>query len=434
MSGNKRFSVTRYIGAVFFAAALLSATPSHAWPPGFVDVRDVIPEAEIDMRYFGDYNFVGARVDSYEAEVAILSVEAAAALKNAARILGRAGYGIKIYDAYRPAGAVDRFVRWGRDLNDAKMKEIFYPDTDKADLFRKGYIASRSAHSRGGAVDLAITDAAAGRDIDMGSPFDFFGEISHSESKLVTDEQSAHRKILRDAMVRAGFAPLRTEWWHFTLKNEPYPKTYFDFPVALPQAVDGGTRAMLESVSRGADKVITVSTSEEGGNAAVIRAYTKAGTGWTQRFETAGYVGKNGVADDKREGDGKTPSGVYTFGRAFGTADDPGSITPYTKVTENDVWVDDPNSARYNQWTGKNAPGADWASAEHLIKYPEAYKYAIAINYNTNPIIPGMGSAIFLHCSTDSPTTGCVSAPEAAMIFFLSFIDGETRITISPDF
>jgi D-alanyl-D-alanine dipeptidase/L,D-peptidoglycan transpeptidase YkuD (ErfK/YbiS/YcfS/YnhG family) len=432
MSKNKHFILPRYIWAVFFVAAFFSAAQSHAWPPGFVDVRDVIPEAELDIRYYGDYNFIGAGVDSYEAPIAILSVEAATALKNAARILRRAGCGIKIYDAYRPVGAVNHFVRWSKELSDVKMKEIFYPGMNKANLFKEGYIASKSGHSRGSAVDLAITDASAGLDIDMGSPFDFFGEMSHSYSKRVTDEQYAHRKILRDAMIQAGFIPLKTEWWHFALKDEPYPKTYFDFPVASPQAVDGDTRAMLENASQGADKVITVSLAEESKNAAIIKAYRKTGTDWALRFETTGYLGKNGVSADKREGDGKTPSGVYTFGRAFGTADDPGSTMPYTKVTENDVWVDDPKSARYNQWASKNDPDADWESAEHLIKFPKAYKYAIAINYNTNPVIPGLGSAIFLHCSTGGPTAGCVSAPEAAMIFFMSFIDSETRLTYSP--
>jgi L,D-peptidoglycan transpeptidase YkuD (ErfK/YbiS/YcfS/YnhG family) len=269
----------------------------------------------------------------------------------------------------------------------------------------------------------------------MGSPFDFFGEISHFNSKRVTDEQSAHRKILRDAMIQAGFAPLGTEWWHFALKDEPYPKTYFDFPVAPAEPVDGDTRAMLDRASEGGDKVITVSPAKRGGNTAVVRAYKKAGADWTLRFETAGHLGKNGVsaAYGKREGDGKTPSGVYTFGSAFGVSDDPGSIMPYTKVTENDAWVDDPKSARYNQWAGGNDPGADWKSAEHLIKFSKAYKYAIAINYNANPTVPGLDSAIFLHCSTGGPTAGCVSVPEAAMIFFLSFIDGEARIFLSPE-
>jgi D-alanyl-D-alanine dipeptidase/L,D-peptidoglycan transpeptidase YkuD (ErfK/YbiS/YcfS/YnhG family) len=430
MGENERFIAWRYVWAFLFVAAFFFAAQSHAWPPGFVDVGDVIPEAEIDIRYYGDRNFIGSPVDSYEAPIAILSVEAAAALKNAARILARAGYGIRIYDAYRPAGAVNHFVRWGGDLSDVKMKETFYPDTAKANLFSEGYIAPRSGHSSGGAIDLSLTDASTWIEIDMGSPFDFFGEISHFNSKRVTERQAVNRKILRDAMTRAGFVPLRTEWWHFALKDEPYPKTYFDFPVAPAERADGDTRAMLDGVSRGGGKVIMVSPAGESGNVAVIRAYRKVGDDWTLRFETSGYLGKNGVSSDKREGDGKTPSGVYTFGRAFGVADDPGSVKPYTKVTGNDLWVDDPQSAHYNRWAGENAPDADWESAERLIKFPKAYKYAIAINYNTDPVVPGRGSAIFLHCSTGEPTAGCVSAPEAAMIFFLSFIDGETRIKV----
>jgi D-alanyl-D-alanine dipeptidase/L,D-peptidoglycan transpeptidase YkuD (ErfK/YbiS/YcfS/YnhG family) len=416
--------------AALLAAACLFAAPSHAWPPGFVDIADMIPEAKLDIRYYGDDNFTGSRIDSYEEPLAALSVEAAAALKRAARILERGGYGVKIYDAYRPERAVKRFVRWGRDLNDVKMKKKFYPDIDKANLFKEGYIASKSGHSRGGAVDLTITDASSGLDIDMGSPFDFFGEISHPASKQVTAKQSANRKILRDAMIQAGFAPIRTEWWHFILKNEPYPKTYFDFPVARPEPADAETSATLSRAAEGADKIITVVPAAGKKSAAIARAYKKTEKGWTLRFETAGYLGRNGVADDKIEGDGKTPSGVYTFGRAFGAADDPGSNTPYTKLTENDVWVDDPKSTRYNQWADKSAPGPDWESAEHLIKFPKAYKYAIAVNYNANPVIPGKGSAIFLHCSEGRPTAGCVSVPESAAVFFLSFIDEKTRIDI----
>jgi L,D-peptidoglycan transpeptidase YkuD (ErfK/YbiS/YcfS/YnhG family) len=133
----------------------------------------------------------------------------------------------------------------------------------------------------------------------------------------------------------------------------------------------------------------------------------------------------------KREGDGGTPLGVYTFGRAFGVADNPGSTLPYTKVTELDVWVDDSKSKRYNQWATKDDPNADWDSVEQLIEYPVAYKYSISINYNVDPVVPGNGSAIFFHCSTNKPTAGCVSVPEAAMIYFLTFIDEKTKIAIS---
>ena len=195
------------------------------------------------------------------------------------------------------------------------------------------------------------------------------------------------------------------------------------------------TAARLERVAEGVSRVITAAPGKTK-NGAVVRAYEKngkIGDAWTLRFTAEGFFGKNGVKADKLEGDGATPSGVYTFGRAFGVADDPGSTLPYTKVTDRDVWVDDPKSKHYNQFASKNAPDADWKSAEQLIKYTRAYKYAIAINYNADPVVPGKGSAIFLHCSTGNPTAGCISVPEAAMVFFLGFIDEETKIAISGD-
>ena len=188
--------------------------------------------------------------------------------------------------------------------------------------------------------------------------------------------------------------------------------------------------AMLDRVSGGSGRVITASPGKAK-NRAVVRAYEKTDGVWELRFTADGFFGKNGVKADKREGDGATPSGVYTFVRAFGVADDPGSNLPYTKVTDLDVWVDDPKSKHYNQWASKNTPDADWKSAEQLIKYPKAYKYALTLNYNTDPIVPGKGSAIFFHCSTGNPTAGCISVPEEAMIFFLGFADEETRIAIS---
>ena len=188
----------------------------------------------------------------------------------------------------------------------------------------------------------------------------------------------------------------------------------------------------LDSISGGASKAITA-TPGKTSDRAIVRAFEKTENVWTLCFTAEGFFGGNGVKKDKREGDKATPSGVYTFGRAFGVADDPGSKLPYTKVTDLDVWVDDPNSKYYNQWALKNAQDADWNSAEHLIKYARAYKYALTINYNANPVVPGNGSAIFLHCSTGNPTAGCISVPEAAMIFFLGFVDEETRIAISGD-
>ena len=203
-----------------------------------------------------------------------------------------------------------------------------------------------------------------------------------------------------------------------------------DTACANMETVDEKTAAALDRISGGAERVITAVPGKTK-DRAVIRAYEKTKNAWTLRFAADGFFGKNGVKTDKREGDKATPSGVYTFGRAFGVADDPGAKLPYTKVTDLDVWVDDTKSKYYNQWASKNAPDADWKSAEQLIKYAKAYKYALAINYNTDPVVPGKGSAIFLHCSTGNPTAGCVSVPEEAMIFFLAFIDEETKIAIS---
>lgn len=202
---------------------------------GFVLVTDVIPDVILEMRYYSTFNFVGERIDSYKAPVAYLTKEAAAALAKVSEDLMEQGYRIKIYDAYRPQSAVNHFKVWAADLEDTRMKEYFYPELDKSVLFYKGYIASKSGHSRGSTVDLTIVDMKTGREVDMGGGFDFFGEISHpSRTEGLTQAQINNRYILHDAMVANGFKALSTEWWHFTLADEPYPDTYFDFPITMP--------------------------------------------------------------------------------------------------------------------------------------------------------------------------------------------------------
>ena len=199
---------------------------------GFVLVADVIPDAMMDIRYYTDFNFVGMRIDSYEAPVAYLTKEAALALKHASDDLKAQGYRIKIFDTYRPQSAVNHFKRWVQDFNANEMKAYFYPNVDKSVLFESGYISERSSHSRGAAVDLTLVDISTGQEVDMGSTFDFFGEISHSAyTEGLTETQIHNRTILQKAMVKHGFKTIVTEWWHFYLKDEPYPDTYFDFPV-----------------------------------------------------------------------------------------------------------------------------------------------------------------------------------------------------------
>ena len=197
----------------------------------FVLITDVVPDAILEIRYYSTYNFVGDRIDGYEEPLACLTKEAAAALKEVSDDVDKQGYRLKIYDAYRPQEAVTNFVEWAKDEKDTKMKEYFYPELDKDVLFPQGYIAEHSGHSRGSTVDLTLFDKETEKELDMGGTFDYFGELSHPDYKDITDEQYENRMILRKAMMDHGFKPLEEEWWHFTLADEPYPETYFTFPV-----------------------------------------------------------------------------------------------------------------------------------------------------------------------------------------------------------
>ena len=198
----------------------------------FVDISGVAGDVILELRYYSTYNFIGDRIDGYLEPIALLTKEAAAALKAASDEAVRNGYRIKVYDAYRPQRAVEHFVRWAKDLNDTRMKSIFYPEVSKENLFLEGYIAEHSGHSRGSTVDITLFDMAKGCEADMGGYFDYFGEISHSDYKELDEKQYNNRMLLRRIMVNCGFTPLREEWWHFTLEDEPFRDTYFDFAIS----------------------------------------------------------------------------------------------------------------------------------------------------------------------------------------------------------
>jgi D-alanyl-D-alanine dipeptidase len=203
-------------------------------PKGFVHIEQVIPGIRFEIRYFSDNNFVGQRIDGYLAPECILTLKAAEALKKVQADLKPFGLGLKVFDCYRPQRAVDHFIRWAHDLEDTKTKNRFYPDVEKKNLFKENYIAARSSHTRGSTMDLTIVAVAgngAGQDIDMGTGFDLFSPKSWPTDLQMSGGQRAHRMLLRVLMTKHGFVPYPEEWWHFTLKNEPYPKTYFDFPV-----------------------------------------------------------------------------------------------------------------------------------------------------------------------------------------------------------
>lgn len=211
-------------------AAVSATTAEIPRPADFIAIQAVICSAQYDIRYYTGNNFIGRRIDGYLGPEAFLTLQAVEALNKAAEKLYDQGYLLLIYDAYRPQRAVNDFVRWTEDPNDILNKAAYYPDLDKSKLIERGFIARRSAHSRGSTVDLTLL-TMAGKPVDMGSPFDFFGPISYHDTSLISTGQLKNRNILRQAMKASGFKDYQYEWWHYQLIKEPYPSTYFDFPV-----------------------------------------------------------------------------------------------------------------------------------------------------------------------------------------------------------
>lgn len=209
----------------------MQAMPANQLPEGFCYVHDVIDDVILDMRYAGTHNFVGEPIDGYEANHAILTTEAALQLKAAADTFRQMGYRIKIFDAYRPQDAVRHFVRWSEDGNDTRMQAEFYPEFRKKSLLvDQGYIARNSSHMRGSAVDLTLTDMD-GKELDMGTCFDYFGKKAWHDAVNVTPEQKENRELLKSVMEANGFKAFEQEWWHYRLKNEPFKTEKFNFPV-----------------------------------------------------------------------------------------------------------------------------------------------------------------------------------------------------------
>lgn len=248
-------ATTRAAIAAVLVALMSASAHAQKRPRDFVDVKTLIPDLIVEMRYATAHNFVGRPIPGYKGARCLLTREAANALKEVADELRQRGFVLKVYDCYRPQTAVDAFVAWGRDLADQKMKSEFYPDIDKRALFRNGYIARRSAHSRGSTVDLTIVPLSASREpfdpgaseiracdspagvrtpdgsADMGTGYDCFSPLSHTASGRVDAAPRANRKLLHSFMWRHTFRNNRNEWWHYTLADEPYPGTFFDFPV-----------------------------------------------------------------------------------------------------------------------------------------------------------------------------------------------------------
>ena len=213
-----------------FSLALMPQKTSEL-PDGFVHVKTIIPDLDVELRYFTTNNFVGDTLNGYNANNLILTKQAAEALKLVQDELRNQNLCLKVYDGYRPQRAVNQFVAWAKILNDTIKKQQFYPKVQKRNLFNDGYIASRSGHSRGSTLDLTITNGNTGEPLDMGSPYDFFGEESWIDYQGITEAQKSNRDLLQKVMQKYNFRNYAYEWWHFTLRWEPFPDTYFDFEV-----------------------------------------------------------------------------------------------------------------------------------------------------------------------------------------------------------
>lgn len=221
--------IHKYIIVVLFGLSFINAFSQL--PEGFIYVKDIIPDLDVELRYNGSNNFVGKPIEGYQSNKLILTTETAKALKLVHGALQQQNLYLKVYDGYRPQQAVNHFVKWARKLNDTIKKQIFYPEIQKRYLFKEGYIASKSGHSRGSTLDLTIINGNTGEPLDMGSPYDFFGEKSWVNYENITEKQKANRQLLQAVMLKYGFRNYPKEWWHFTLRDEPFPNTYFDFPI-----------------------------------------------------------------------------------------------------------------------------------------------------------------------------------------------------------
>ena len=216
---------------IFFVLLTCSQMNAQILKKGFSYLLEVDESIQQELRYFSSNNFIGKKIDGYKKNTVIISNAAAKALKKVQAELIQMGLSLKVYDAYRPQQSVDHFVRWAKKLNDTLMKQSFYPTVRKSDLFKLGFIASKSGHTRGSSVDLSIVEIKTNKEIDMGSSYDFFGATSYSLYKKLSSRQEKNRMFLRNIMIKNGFNPYDKEWWHYTLVDEPFPNTYFNFDI-----------------------------------------------------------------------------------------------------------------------------------------------------------------------------------------------------------
>ncbi|MEZ1316240.1 M15 family metallopeptidase [Pseudomonas fluorescens] len=437
---------------LLFMAATAIAAPR---PEHMVYLRTIDPGIEQDIRYATAHNFTGHPLDGYTAGECLLTREAANALARVQAALKAQGYGLKVFDCYRPARAVADMGRFANEPGDPRKAE-FYPRVNKQDFWRLGYVARVSNHSRGSTVDLTLTgpnalpaatwSADAGqvdctapyarrwRDgaLDMGTGFDCFDERSHTDSPLINTTARDHRQLLSRAMEKEGFSGYSKEWWHFTYSagtpGAGTPNDVMDFPITPPD---------VSAALAGSQQLIVVTSKDWNAPQGTAQRYTREGQGFRKEGEAfAVMLGKNGMGwgkgltrvesgDDpvKREGDGKAPAGVFKLGTAFGYEASAATPLPYLALTPGTECVDDSRSAHYNQLVDGAKTSKDWNSSEQMRNEP-GYRQGIVIEHNT-PATPAAGSCIFFHIwrSPASPTAGCTAMDQANIARLLEWLD-----------
>ena len=216
---------------LLLSGLLLALSVVAQLPPGFEYCKRIIPTLHTELKYATGDNFTNQKLPGYNESVCVLTYSALNQLFKIQNKLSELGLGLKVFDGYRPQKAVDAFLAWKSEPDLPEVKHRFYPDLEKETLFKEQYIARYSGHTRGSTVDLTLIDLTTRQELDLGTEFDFFGEQANPLSQKVSPQQRANRLLLRTIMMEHGFLPYKNEWWHFTLANEPFPNTYFDFDI-----------------------------------------------------------------------------------------------------------------------------------------------------------------------------------------------------------
>ena len=445
-----RPNTSLFSSLLLLGLALASMAGAETRPDHMVYLHTIDPGIEQDVRYASAHNFTGHPLAGYDAAECLLTVDTAKALARVQTALRAEGYGLKVFDCYRPSRAVADMGRFATEPGDPRKPE-FYPRVDKQDFWRLGYVARVSGHSKGSTVDLTLTGpqalpadkwtpAAAPVDctapyaqrwhdggVDMGTGFDCFDERAHPDNPTINATAKANRQRLTRAMEKEGFSGYSKEWWHFTYAGEGAKKEVMDFPItplATRDVVDASQQLIVVTSKNWDDIQGSAQRYERDGS-----TFKKSGDAFAVVLGKTGMAWGKGLFEPgegpvKREGDGKAPAGVFKLGTAFGF--DPVAQTklPYLALTPTTECVDDSQSSRYNELVDGSVISKDWSSSEHMRNEDVLYRKGIVIDHNT-PATPGAGSCIFFHIwrAPTSPTAGCTAMDQADISRLFNWLD-----------